>query len=383
MRKKTFFLWSFIFLLFIFCPIEISAQKKVEIYFFWGQGCPHCAKERSFLQELKLKYPQLEVKEFEVYYNQENLEFFKKVAQAYGFEALGVPATFIGEQVIVGFDSKETTGKKIEKLIQKCFKTHCSSPSEILEGKEKPKKERISEKEISFTLFGKEIKISAESSLIFLGIILGLADGINPCMFSVLLFLLSYLLAIGSRKRAIEAGLVFTLGVFLIYFLFMLGMINLISLMGFISKVKIAIAFLAFIVSLILIKEFFAYGKGISLEIPERAKPAIEKLIKRATIPSAILLALLSSLVELPCTVGIPLVYTTILAEKPGPHVPYLIWYNFFFVVPLLIIIALVAFAFAQVEKIEQWRLNFRKYMRLIAGLILLFLSIALFKGWI
>jgi cytochrome c biogenesis protein CcdA/thiol-disulfide isomerase/thioredoxin len=511
MRKKIFFLLIFIFFLSFFSLKEIFSAGKVEIYFFWGQGCPHCAQEKPFLEELKQKYPQLEVKDFEVYYSRENQELFKKVAQAYKTQPVGVPMTFIGKDFIVGFGTKETTGKQIENLIQNCLTNICPSPEEILAAggidkwkpgeeppKEEPKKEskicihyfvkdkcpqcqnlegflqdmakkyeidfkiyNVSEseenlklyqklqdfygisfsgfpivflgdtylvgdqsikeniekvilrcqkegcpcpveeikqtlkqipkpstftpeekKEISIPLFGKEIKISSQSSLLFLGTILGLADGINPCMFSVLLFLLTYLLAIGSKKRAIKVGLVFTLGVFVIYFLFMLGMINLISLISFISKVKIIIAVFALIASLILIKDFFAYGKGISLEIPESAKPTIEKLIKRGTIPSAILLAFLSSLVELPCTVGIPLVYTTILAERVGAHIPYLIWYNFFFIVPLLIIIIGVSFAWAQVDRIEKWRLNFRKYMRLVAGLILLFLSIALLKGW-
>jgi len=529
MKNKFFFLLLFAFFLSILFPKEILAAQKLEIYFFWGKGCPHCADEKPFLEELKQKYPQLEVKDFEVYYSQENQELFEKIAQAYKTQVYGVPMTFIGKDFITGFGSTKTTGKEIENLIQKCLQTNCPSPAEILEAggidRWKPKEEpssstqeqfpkqepaqqesksapqqkeakicihyfvkdqcaqcqnlesylaqiakkygidfkiyNVSEseenlqiyqklqefygisfsgfpivflgdtylvgdqsiknniekvilrcqkqgcpcafeevkqtlkqipkpstftpeekKEFAIAIFGKEIKISSQSSLLFLGIILGLADGINPCMFSVLLFLLTYLLAIGSKKKAIKVGLVFTIGVFVIYFLFMLGMINLISLIGFIQKIKIIIAVFALIASLILIKDFFAYGKGFSLEIPERAKPTIEKLIKRGTIPSAILLALLSSLVELPCTVGIPLVYTTILAGKVGFHIPYLIWYNFFFIVPLLIIIATVTFAWTQVDKIEKWRLNFRKYMRLFAGLILLFLAIALFKGW-
>jgi cytochrome c biogenesis protein CcdA/thiol-disulfide isomerase/thioredoxin len=521
MRNKIFFLLIFTFLLSFFSLKEILASEKVEIYFFWGQGCPHCAQEKPFLEELKQKYPQLEVKEFEVYFNRENQELFQKVAQAYNTQPEGVPMTFIGKDAFIGFairngrgvtfDPKEGKEKDLEEVIQKCLQTSCPSPGEILAAggidkwkpgeepsKEEPKKEskicihyfvkdkcsqcqnlegflqdiakkyeidfkiyNVSEseenlklyqklqdfygisfsgfpivflgdtylvgdqsikeniekvilrcqkegcpcpveeikqtlkqipkpstftpeekKEFTIPIFGREIRISSQSSLFFLGTILGLADGINPCMFSVLLFLLTYLLAIGSKKRAIKVGLVFTLGVFVIYFLFMLGMINLISLISFISKVKIIIAVFAFIASLILIKDFFAYGKGISLEIPESAKPTIEKLIKKGTIPSAILLALLSSLVELPCTVGIPLVYTTILAERVGAHIPYLIWYNFFFIVPLLIIIIGVSFAWAQVDRIEKWRLSFRKYMRLVAGLILLFLSIALLKGW-
>jgi len=383
MKNKIYFLLIFFFIFFFnFFPQKSLALNKVEIYFFWGQGCPHCAQEKPFLEELKQKYPELIVKEFEVYYNRENQELFKKVTQAYKTQPVGVPMTFIGKDFVVGFGTKETTGKQIENLIQNCLTNICPSPEEILTAGGIDKWKPEEKKEFTIPIFGKEIKISSQSSLLFLGTILGLADGINPCMFSVLLFLLTYLLAIGSKKRAIKVGLVFTLGVFVIYFLFMLGMINLISLISFIQKIKIVIAVFALIASLILIKDFFAYGKGISLEIPESAKPTIEKLIKRGTIPSAILLALLSSLVELPCTVGIPLVYTTILAERVGAHIPYLIWYNFFFIIPLLIIITGVALAWVRVEKIEKWRLNFRKYMRLLAGLILLFLAIGLLVGW-
>ncbi|MBC7073806.1 hypothetical protein H5T58_00210 [Candidatus Parcubacteria bacterium] len=512
---KIFFILTVFFCISLVFQL-VSAQQKVEIYFFWGQGCPHCAQEKPFLEKIKQKYPQLEVKEFEVYYSKENQELFQKVAKAYNTTPMGVPMTFIGKEYVIGFGTEETTGKQIESLIQNCFQTYCPSPAEILAAggidkwkppeekppqeqspEEKPKETSIcihyfikdecvqcqnlaeflekvakkyqidfkiyntseneenyqiyqklqefygisfagfpivflgdtylvgdqsireniekviircqkegcpcpveeikqtlkqipkpstftpeEKKEISITLFGKEIKISSQSSLLFLGTILGLADGINPCMFSVLLFLLTYLLAIGSKKRAIKVGLVFAIGVFAIYFLFMLGMINLISLIGVIQKIKIIVAIFAFIASLILIKDFFAYGKWISLEIPESTKPLVEKLIKKGTIPSAILLAFLSSLVELPCTAGIPLVYTTLLADRGGAYIPYLLWYNLFFVFPLLVIITGVAFAWAQVDRIEKWRLNFRKYMRLVAGLILLFLAIALFLGW-
>jgi len=505
--KKLIFLISLIFFLFL-SPL-IFAQQKVQLWFFWGQGCPHCADEKPFLEELSKKYPQLEIKEFEVYYNKENQQLFEKVAKAYNTSAGGVPMTFVGKDFVLGFGTEETTGKQIENLVKNCLSSSCPSPEEILNSSSKAEEKstitlapspaksdicihyfiqdrcpqcqnlesflkqlaqkyqidfkiyNVSEDEesqviyqklqefygvsfagfpmvflgdsylvgdqsirqnienvilrcqkqtcpcpveeikstlkqmpkpgtftpeekekIPLVLFGKVVQISSRSSLLTLGAILGLADGINPCMFSVLLFLLTYLLAIGSKKRAVKVGLVFAVGVFLIYFLFMAGMLNLITLIGVIQKIKITVAFLALWAGLIMIKDFFAYGKWFSLEIPEKAKPTVEKLIKKGTIPSAILLAGLSSLVELPCTAGIPLVYTTLLAQRQVNHLFYLFWYNLFFVFPLLLIIAGVAFAWTQADKLEKWRLSFRKYMRLVAGIILLFLAIALFKNW-
>ena len=79
MKKKILFLLVFLFFLSIFSQKKVLATEKIEIYFFWGQGCPHCAKEKPFLEELKQKYPQLEIKEFEVYYSQEIENFSKKL----------------------------------------------------------------------------------------------------------------------------------------------------------------------------------------------------------------------------------------------------------------------------------------------------------------
>jgi len=365
-------------------PSKIEPEKsKICIHYFINDVCTQCQNLEDFLQDIAKKY-EIDFKIYNISENEENLQLYQKLQDFYGISFSGFPIVFLGDAYLIG---DQSIRENIEKVILRCQKDGCPCPVEQIKQtiKQIPKPGTFTPEEkekIHFTLFGKEFSFSSQSSLLFLGIILGLADGINPCMFSVLLFLLTYLLAIGSKKRAIKVGLVFALGVFAIYFLFMLGMLNLISLIGFIQKIKIIVAVFALIASLILIKDFFAYGKWFSLEIPKGTKPTVEKLIKRGTIPSAILLALLSSLVELPCTAGIPLVYTTLLAQKVQNHILYLFWYNLFFVLPLLIIITGVAFAWAQVDRVESWRLNFRKYMRLTAGLILLFLAIALFKGW-
>lgn len=495
-------IYSIIVAIFCFFSIIQVEAKEVEMYFFWGQGCPHCSEQKKFLEKIKQDYPELKIKDFEIYYNKDNLELFKRVGKAYGINPTGIPMTFIDKTYVSGFASSETTGKEIKGLIEKCSQEICYSVEDVLaagsisalrplnEGKSlclhyfiqeecsqcenielflnnlseeydiefhvynisnkedntfyqklkefyniqasvfpivflgntyiigdksieenienainKCKKEDcfcpveqiqntlkqmpepstfVSEKqkEVSVIVFGKEITIDTESSLLYLGIVLGLADGINPCMFSVLLFLLTYLIGVGSRKKAIKLGLIFTAGVFATYFFFMVGMINVISLIGIIQKIKIVIAVMALIAGLIMIKDYFAYGKWFSLEIPKSAKPMIAKYAKQGTAVSALVLAFLSSLVELPCTAGIPLVYITLLAQKGGSYISYLLWYNLFFVVPLLIIIISTTFAWTKVEKVEKWKVDFRKYMKLVAGLILVFLAIALLSGW-
>ncbi len=402
LKKLSWLLIVFGLFLGLILPSSVLAQndsqppeQEVVMYVFWGEGCPRCAAQKPFLDQLARKYPQLRIEDFEVYRNQNNQRLFSRIAEAYGTTPLGVPMIFVGQDFVVGFGSEETSGKQIEDLVRNCLTNGCPSPEQVLaqSGLSKPESPSLptdqpsaqpqTEEDFAINFFGRPINLRSGYPLYALGIILGLVDGVNPCMFSVLLFLLTYLLAVGSRKKALKVGLAFVFGVFVIYFLFMIGMINLIGLIGFIQQIKTVVAILALVVGVIMVKDFFFYGRWLSLEIPSRAKPTVERLIKKGTVPSALLLALLSSLVEIPCTSGIPLVYVTLLAQKGGAYLPYLIWYNIFFVLPLLTIIAVVIFAWAKVDKIEKWRLNFRKYMRLVAGLILVFLGVALLRGWL
>lgn len=42
-----------------------ESQYSAIVYFFWGEGCPYCEVQKKFLEELKQKYPRLEVKAYE------------------------------------------------------------------------------------------------------------------------------------------------------------------------------------------------------------------------------------------------------------------------------------------------------------------------------
>ncbi|MDP7180604.1 MAG: hypothetical protein QF824_05015 [Candidatus Woesearchaeota archaeon] len=42
------------------------AERNVTVYYFWGDGCPHCAKATPFLYSLEDKYPELRIEAYEV-----------------------------------------------------------------------------------------------------------------------------------------------------------------------------------------------------------------------------------------------------------------------------------------------------------------------------
>ena len=82
---------------------------KVNIYFFWGDGCPHCKEEKLFLKSIENEYGNLfNVYEFEVWHNEENEKIMKEFGKAMGDNLTGVPYTIIGKESIKGFnDSKK------------------------------------------------------------------------------------------------------------------------------------------------------------------------------------------------------------------------------------------------------------------------------------
>lgn len=104
-------------------------SNKTTVYFFWGDGCPYCAEEKPFLEELDRKHEDLEVKMYEVYYNKTNQKIYQNVAEKYSTSAKGVPATFIGQESWGGF-REETIGKEIESKIEECLEDSCTSPLE-------------------------------------------------------------------------------------------------------------------------------------------------------------------------------------------------------------------------------------------------------------
>lgn len=83
-------------------------EGKVNIYFFWGDGCPHCEAEKNFLSSIENNYGNLfEVHDFEVWHNEKNEEIMHVFSAAIDDEVTGVPYTIIGEYAIHGFNENK------------------------------------------------------------------------------------------------------------------------------------------------------------------------------------------------------------------------------------------------------------------------------------
>ncbi|MFN9720513.1 MAG: hypothetical protein ACK58L_17580 [Planctomycetota bacterium] len=155
-------------------------------------------------------------------------------------------------------------------------------------------------------------------------IAVGLVDGFNPCAMWVLLFLLSILVNLRDRRRIIAIAGTFVIVSGLAYFAFMAAWLNVFVLIGYLRPIQIALALMAIVIGSIHVKDFFAFRQGISLSIPESAKPGIYARVRSivtaesltGAVAGAITLAILVNIVELLCTAGLPALYTNILMHQ-------------------------------------------------------------------
>jgi len=380
MHQKTFTTVKIFFLLSLFFSSPLYSQDKtLPIYFFWGDGCPHCAHEKPFLEEMKIKYPNIEVKSFEIWKNSFNQHFYKRMAAAYKLSGGAVPTTIIGEKVFEGYADEYRP--QIEKQIIKCLQNACIDPKSVLDHPELLNGQKTQDsKTIALPLIG-TIDTTTMALPVFTLIIAAL-DSFNPCAFFVLFILLGMLIHARSRKRMLFIGLVFVFFSGLIYFLFMAAWFNLFNYIGNAVIITVITGIIALVIAGFNIKDFFFFKKGASLSIPEKAKPKLfdrmRKLLKADSLISmtagTVVLAILANSYELLCTAGFPMIYTRVLTqhELSGfSYYLYLIFYNLIYIVPLTIIVIIFTVTLGSKKLSESQGEN----LKLVSGLMMLFLG--------
>ena len=133
MKKLKYFIILLIAALII--PFTVHADgeesKEVKVYFFRGEGCPHCEEAEEWFKTIEEEYGSyFEVVDYETWYNQENAELMQRVAKARGEEVTGVPYIIVGNQSWKGF-TQEYAPEIIAK-IQSEFETNVDERYDII-----------------------------------------------------------------------------------------------------------------------------------------------------------------------------------------------------------------------------------------------------------
>ncbi len=192
--------------------------------------------------------------------------------------------------------------------------------------------------------------------------------------------MISTLLALShNRKKMLLVGMIYIAAVYVTYLAAGIGLLYFIQKLNIAEPLSIFVGGLVIILGLIEMKDFWWYGKGITLSIPVKRAHQIEKYVRHITMPGAIFFGIFVAAVELPCTGGPYLAITTFLA-KIGFNMKVfalLLFYNAIFVLPLVVILLLVYFGMS-VKKIQNWKQKEKKWMRLFTGIVMVLMGILL-----
>lgn len=209
----------------------------------------------------------------------------------------------------------------------------------------------------------------------------GLIDGINPCAIGMILLLLGYIIVFARKpEKIIRLGGVYILTVYLTYLIIgllfyrSLSTLNLSPYRILFDRILGAVLLFAGLVN---IKDFFVPGKGFSLEIPQKARPKLLKLVEQVSLPATIILAILVTLLETPCSLPIYVGTATIL-NYSGFSMPvilaYFAYYNFLFILPLIVILLLV-WRGREMVSLKDWEHKAKRWMKLSLGILLVLMG--------
>ena len=399
-------LFYVIVFMFLFIPFGVNANESVNIYLFYGDGCPHCAALEEYLNNEYSSDKNVIVYKYEVWNNKENQELWKKVENITGEEAKGVPYFVIGDEIYQGYSAGSTWEKKVDKAIKKAKKNDYNDNVGItlgvVEGKIKESKQNSNS---SFDPSKKEADISdytkkedapntkldifnttidlKDMSLPVIAVIIGLVDGFNPCAMWVLIFLITMLFDYPSRKKMWILGCTFIFTSAFIYFLFMMSFLKVAEFISGIKILQILIALFALAFGIINVYRYFK-TKDVGCDVVDKNKrrkimTRIKKIVSNKSFVLALVgivfLAISVNLIELLCSLGLPVMFTQILAYNNVTgikNILYIILYIIFFLIDDLI----VFFVAMKTLKITAISNKYSKYSHLIGGLIMFIIGI-------
>ncbi|MBN2050994.1 MAG: DUF1573 domain-containing protein [Spirochaetales bacterium] len=311
-------------------PVEEQPEEPGELVveYYYSPTCKSCIE---FLQkevpriEKKLSVD-LSMKSVDVLEGK-NFEAFQKKIDELGIESNAFPVLILGNTVLQG-----------EKDIHREFRKAVTA--------------EIQGSQYTAPVYRPGLEMVGGDKLLVLPVILaGLLDGINPCAFTTLIFLLAALTLAGkSRREILIIGLFFTATVFVTYALIGLGFFKTLRLAGSFPIIgKIIRVILVAVLLIFAGISFYDYriikkgrAKDIILQLPTAMKKRIHTSVRTYTrsgalVGSSILMGFFVSVFELGCTgqVYFPTIAYLVQVEQQMVGYLLLLVYNLGFIVPL------------------------------------------------
>lgn len=322
---------------------SVNVEKApVTVLFFHNPGCHECEKVRKELESLGRQYTGLKVQEHNIR-ETEAVILYEVLSQRFNVppaDRLKTPAVFLQSGVLI---TGEITRPALGDLIRDVAETgetdvwHQTQTQDLA----------LAEEEVQQRVH------TLQPAVIFFA---GLLDGVNPCAFATIIFLLSYLqVAKRTSREILMVGMAFICGVFLTYFVLGLGLVEVVSRLTALQTIGTMVNWIlalgCLVVAVLSWRDARLASQGrlqdMSLQLPGFLKERIRGVIRTGTRVNRFVIAafgagVVISVLELACT-GQVYLPTIVYAMKSGASnaTGFLLLYNLAFIVPLATVFGL------------------------------------------
>jgi thiol-disulfide isomerase/thioredoxin len=318
---------------------EKKSGKIIYAAFLYMPGCLHCEEMKAELKKWASKTPDLRVRIFSLV-KEENKKLDEALSQIY---QIPESKRLVDHKLYMGEDylwSEDLHQESFQKLITKYQGKGAPPPWE------KVTREALEKGEQNIIDRFKRWSLSAV-------LIAGFIDGINPCAFATIIFLVSYLTFVGKKGREILLyGIVFTSGVFIAYLLVGMGLMTFLHQLNsfpLISKgVYLFIALFALTLGVISLYDYVLFRRGQvakwKLQLPMGLKKKIHEIIReQARFKGGLLATFGAGFIIAVCTVictgqvYLPTIgFVMAIPELRKNAILNLVLYNIMYIIPLV-----------------------------------------------
>lgn len=313
------------------------ASSGIQLVYFSKPGCSHCSRVKAMLARVAESFPELEVTEYNINKN-DSMELNETLSRRFGVPEnlrLVAPSVFTSAGFLVNDDIVE---ERVGDIIHRA-REQGNLPLEIEAAD--PAVAPVAAQAIA----ERYARIN-----VFIILTAGILDGLNPCAFATIIFLLSYLqVARKTPREMAQIGVAYVAGVFSSYFLLGLGLSEIVAHIVVFRQaalvLNVGMGLFACVIAILSFRDGIRCLQGrlqdISLQLPAVFKDRIRSVIRKSVPQRGFVLAAFGvgafiSLLELACTgqVYAPTILYMIQAGKGGA-VGYLLLYNLAFILPL------------------------------------------------
>lgn len=380
--------------LLLFLSFSVKAEESnqdpstITIHYFYSSNCTVCRSVTAFLDVYLDEVADVNLVMYNVLEGGDNEAWFIEATNTFNRENLAYPYIIIGG---VDLQGKVEIEAHIDEVLN--YYRQKEDYTDVVRKIQNDELVLPSDFATDLTL-GRMIRLPiighidmGDFSLLLAAVLIGLIDGFNPCAMWILVFLITMLINLKDRRKMWILGLVFILMSGLIYYLIMTAWLRVVIKVAMIQAFQIAIGILALVFSLVSLKHFWKQHRAdtgcevTSVESKRKLMMRMRKIISLDNIWLAAIgiagVAVTVNIIELACSAGLPVIYTTMLGYHGLTNFQsaiYILIYVIFFVFDDLLVFTIAVITF----KITGISNKFSKYSNLFGGLIMLALGVIL-----